>query len=230
MKRPRPKRPDSEAPDTFLEEVQEEIRRDRLYGYLRKYGWIAVLVVLIAVGTTAYFEYREVADRQDAEERGNRIYEALEIEDASERIDALQSIVAEGGPSRSIVALRTAAELVNDDRIDSAVALLDELAGDDSVDPIYRDLAALKSVMLKADTLEPATRLAELDRLARPGGPFRPLAMEQRAVYYLERGERQMALDELSALLDEPEVSFGLRLRATQGIAALGGNEADEDT
>lgn len=230
MKRPRPKKPTGGAPDTFFEEVQEEIRRDRLYGYLRKYGWIAVAVVIIAVGATAYFEYQNVAQRRDAEERGNRIYAALEIEDGSGRADALYRIVEEGGPATAIVSLRTAAELVEADEIDRAVEILDGLAGDAELDPVYRDLAALKSVILKADSLNSAARLAELDRLAQPGAPFRPLAMEQRAVYFIERGELKMALDELSGLLDEPGVSFGLRLRATRGITALGGDDADSGT
>ena len=32
--------------DSFIDEVTEEVRKDRLYGYLRRYGWIAVLVIL----------------------------------------------------------------------------------------------------------------------------------------------------------------------------------------
>ena len=230
MKRPRPKKPTGGAPDTFFEEVQEEIRRDRLYGYLRKYGWIAVAVVIIAVGATAYFEYQDVTKRKDAEDRGNRIYTALEIDDSSGRADALYRIVEEGGPATAVVSLRTAAELVEADEIDRAIEILDELANDAGLNPVYRDLAALKSVILKADSLDSTARLAELDRLAQPGAPFRPLAMEQRAVYFLERGDLKMALDELSGLLDEPGVSFGLRLRAARGITALGGGEADSGT
>ena len=32
--------------DSFLQEVSEELRRDRLYRNIRKYGWIAILFVL----------------------------------------------------------------------------------------------------------------------------------------------------------------------------------------
>ena len=42
--------------DSFIEEVTEEVRRDKLFGYLKKYGWIAVVVVVGAVGTTAWLE------------------------------------------------------------------------------------------------------------------------------------------------------------------------------
>jgi hypothetical protein len=45
--------------DSFIEEVTEEVRRDRLFGMIKRYGWIAVLVVLAIVGGTAYNEYRK---------------------------------------------------------------------------------------------------------------------------------------------------------------------------
>ena len=35
--------------DSFLQEVSEELRRDKLYRNMRKYGWIGLLLVLIIV-------------------------------------------------------------------------------------------------------------------------------------------------------------------------------------
>ena len=37
--------------DTFIDEVTEELRRDRLYGAMRRYGWIVVLVIVAVVTT-----------------------------------------------------------------------------------------------------------------------------------------------------------------------------------
>ena len=37
-------------PDSFIEEVTEEVRRDRLFALFRKYGWIGVVLVLAIVG------------------------------------------------------------------------------------------------------------------------------------------------------------------------------------
>ena len=54
-------------PESFIEEVNEEVRRDRLYGLLRRYGWIAVLAILLIVGGAAYSEYRKAQARAQAE-------------------------------------------------------------------------------------------------------------------------------------------------------------------
>ena len=43
--------------DSFIEEVSEEVRKDRLFAIMRKYGWIALLAVLLMVSGTAYREY-----------------------------------------------------------------------------------------------------------------------------------------------------------------------------
>ena len=32
--------------DSFIDEVNEEVRRDRLYHLLRRYGWIAALAIV----------------------------------------------------------------------------------------------------------------------------------------------------------------------------------------
>ena len=46
-------------PESFIEEVTEEVRRDRLFGLFRKYGWIAVLVILGIVGGSAWNEWQK---------------------------------------------------------------------------------------------------------------------------------------------------------------------------
>ena len=40
--------------DSFIEEVTEEVRRDRLYGLLRRYGWIAALVIILIGGGASW--------------------------------------------------------------------------------------------------------------------------------------------------------------------------------
>ena len=42
--------------DSFINEVSEELRRDRLFALMRRWGWLAGLVVLAIVGAAAWFE------------------------------------------------------------------------------------------------------------------------------------------------------------------------------
>ena len=49
--------------DSFIDEVSEEIRREKLFKTFRKYGWIGVALVVIVVGGTGYREYSRAAEK-----------------------------------------------------------------------------------------------------------------------------------------------------------------------
>ena len=78
--------------DSFIEEVSEEVRRDRLYGYMRKYGWIAVLAILALVGGAAYNEYSKAQARAKAQTAGDAILAALEADEPDARVAALEAV------------------------------------------------------------------------------------------------------------------------------------------
>ena len=42
--------------ESFIEEVSDEVRRDKLFKLFKKYGWVLALVVIAIVGGTAYNE------------------------------------------------------------------------------------------------------------------------------------------------------------------------------
>ena len=81
--------------DSFIEEVSEEMRRDRLYGYMRRYGWIAVLAILSLVGGAAWNEYSKSQARAKAQSAGNAILAALEADDPQERVKSLEALQSE---------------------------------------------------------------------------------------------------------------------------------------
>lgn len=51
-------------PDSFIDEVTDEVRRDRLFATFRKYGWIGGLLVALIVGGAAYNEWQSSAPRR----------------------------------------------------------------------------------------------------------------------------------------------------------------------
>jgi len=67
--------------DSFINEVSEEVRRDALYGYLRRYGWIAILVVVLLVGGAAYNEYNKAQTTAASQDAGDQLLTALAQDD-----------------------------------------------------------------------------------------------------------------------------------------------------
>ena len=80
--------------DSFIEEVTEEVRRDRLYNFLRKYAWVGILAVVTIVGGTAYLEFQKAQARTEAEALGTAIIKALDISNSEERAEELRKVEA----------------------------------------------------------------------------------------------------------------------------------------
>lgn len=217
-------------PDSFIDEVNEELKRERLFGYMRRYGWIAVVAVLGIVGFATWNEWDKARAQAQAQAFGDAVLAALEEDDGALRRNALGALAAEEagagrtGQSRAgIVNLLLAAEQLEAGDRPGAVAALAAVEADASLPASYRQLATLKRVIIAGADLPVSEREALLAPLAAAGQPFRPLALEQLALLRLEAGDNDGALSQFEALLDEPELTSGLRRRIAQVIVILGG-------
>ena len=208
--------------DSFIDEVTEEVRRERLFGYFRRWAWLAILLVVVVVGLASWNEWRKSREVQQARALGDAVVAALDGADAAARAAALARIDAEGSRS-ALVNMLAAAEGLGAEAGDPDAAALFAAAGDAAAQARWDDLARLKSVLLEADSLPPQERIERLDPLTAAGAPYRLLALEATALARVELGERDVALAIFRDILADGEVTEGLRGRASQMIVALGG-------
>lgn len=211
-------------PEHFIEEVTEEVRRDRLFTLFRRYGWIAILAVLLLVGGATYNEWRKASDRAAAQALGDTLLQAMDGADAGARVAALEAAVSTDTlDAKPLIDLLAASEETTGGLDDAARARLQAMADNTTVPSLYRQLATLKLILLDGSARPADDRRAALQPLAEPNAPFRPLALEQLALLDIEAGQTEAALAGLRQLLELPETTAGLRQRATQLIVALGG-------
>lgn len=205
--------------DSFIEEVTEEVRREKLFGYLRRYGWIGVVCVLLLVGSAAWIEYSNAQARATAEATGDALVAALTGEDIDARAQAIAAIETQGATS-AVTGLLTAAVQQENGEVDAAAATLAVLAANQDLPALYRDLAAFKAAMLPVE--DSAARMTMLEQLARPGEPFRLLALEQIAYLHLDAGDTAAAIATLRQVQEDAAVPRGLRERVQTLMVALG--------
>ncbi|MFD1794652.1 tetratricopeptide repeat protein [Paracoccus aurantiacus] len=210
--------------DSFIDEVTEEVRRDRLYGLMRRYGWIGLVVILAIVLGAAWREFSTSRDRAAAQAWGDAV---LAAQDSDDPVKALSSLDAGGNADRAALGSLLAAGAAEDagDAATAATAL--ESAAGTAQDPLLRDLARLKAVLAAGESMEPGARDAALAELSKPGAPFRLLALEQKAVALLAAGRDQDALTLIRETLAEDGVSQALASRLTQMMITLGAPPAD---
>jgi len=210
--------------DSFIEEVSEEVRRDRLYGYMRRYGWIAVLAILALVGGAAWNEYSKSQARAKAQTAGDAILAALEADEPEARVAALEAVrdqdITQG--AKAVVSLMQAAEQGAADDAAGSQDALEKIAVDGSLPEIYRQIASFKAASQSDGSLSVEDRRIRLEALSAPGMSLRLLASEQLALIDIETADTDAALEKLQSIVVDAEVTAGLRQRATQLIIALG--------
>ncbi len=207
-------------PDSFIEEVTEEVRRDRLFRLFRNYGWVGVVIILGLVGGTAWTEWSKSRDAARAEAFGNGLIDALDQGTPEERREALAA-VASDAEQTAILQLVLASDPDEDQA--TRLAALDKVATDASLPAAYRDLAALRRVLVAGTDQPLAERRTALQAIAGPGRPYRALAEEQLAYLLVEEGKTDQAIAALGTLMQDQEASGPLRARLGQVIVALGG-------
>jgi hypothetical protein len=207
-------------PDSFIEEVTEEVRRDRLFGLFRKYGWIGGVLVVALVGGAAWTEWSKARAEARAEAFGDAIIDALDQGTPEERRAALAAIPTNGEQAALLQLI-----LASDPEEDRAATLaaLDKVAADATLSAGYRDLAVLRRVLVAGAEAPLADRRTALQGIAVPGRPYRTLAEELLAYLLVEEGKVDEAITAMTTLMQDQEASGAMRARVGQMVTALGG-------
>ena len=208
--------------DSFIDEVNEEVRRDRLYAALRRYGWIAIVAVLAIVGGAAFNEYRRASDLALAQQRGDAILPALESVSGGIRSGSLGASATQGSSASALVGLFTSRELLLLQHAAAAEAALCAHGAQESISGDYSDLALFKQLLLEGSGLDASARRSGFEQLSAAGNPLRLLAQEQLALLDLQENDETAAVKRLSDLLQDAEMTQNLRQRLGQLMVALG--------
>ena len=214
--------------DSFIDEVTEEVRRDRLFAAFRKYGWIGGVAIAVIVGGAAWSEWSKAKARAEAQAFGDAVLASSQAADPLAALTALPETVTLRGGQAGLAALMAGAQAAQSGKIDEALAQYRTAAADTALPASLRDLARLKAVITAGSSMDAAARDAELAALAQPGAPYRLMAVEQQALAKLAAGDRDGAMATAREILADAEATPGLQQRASELIVALGGDPAQQ--
>lgn len=212
--------------DAF-DEVEEELRRERYQAMLRKWGpWVAGVAAAIVLGAAGY-QYWTATSRQaadaasDAYQSAATLYEAGALNEA----DAAFASLAETGPrGYATLALMRRAAIAQAGGDTEEAARLFEAAGERSPDPLTRDIARYRAVLVMFDLLSLDDLNLRLEPLTRSESAVGPMARELMAAAAL-RDQRwddaRRRYDLLAIALDAPS---GVQRRAREALAYIDQN------
>lgn len=208
--------------DRFIDEVTEDLRRDRLFLMLRRYGWIALLLIVLLVAGAAWREYTGARDAAAAQAFGDAILAAEAAEDAAARAQALAEVPTVNDRQAVLRDILAANALVEAGNVEEAAQRFDAAAIKAGDDTVIRDLAALKSVIAQGRGMDPATRDAVLARLSTPGAPFELIALELKAVALSGAGRKEDAVTLIRQIQQKDGLSQQMRQRLAEHLITLG--------
>ncbi len=199
-------------PESFLEEVAEEVRRDRLFKFFKKNGWIIAFVVLATLCASIAYEWRKNSEISRAKSNGDLLTLALEKSqkgNLEELIDLLSDNSPYLRPSSDLMAVTKLyyAELLYNIDNDSSesMGVLKEIFSNESISTTLRQLAKIKYLLLFSGDNKLKQDL--IDELSSPGNHYRFLAQEHKVQTYLASGMSDEANRQIDILLNDLEVS-----------------------
>ncbi len=212
--------------ESFIQEVSEEVRRDRLYRILKKWGWIGIAVIVALVGGASFNEWNKDSKMNSARNLGDRVLSAVSNKDPIELKEIETSNISQDIFIKNLLS----AILLSDNKLDASKKALEEIRDLPGITKTYRELNAFKLglLLLKEDNLTSDERFGVFEEFVEPGSPFRLLAKEQQALILIEQGKLELAIKALTEISVDSETTASLKRRVTQLRISLGSDPNDQ--
>jgi len=212
--------------ETFVREVDENLRRDQLEDFFKRYGTlliVAVVLFLAASGGFIWWKQHQVQRSAAQVEKLAAIYKDIgsgKTDQAPQQLDELAKSGSKAVRASALFARAALALQQNDAKL--AVATYKSIADESGLPQAYRDAALVRQTALEFDQIQPADVIARLEPLSKPGQPWFGSAGEMTALALAKQGKRQEAGQLYAAIGKDPGVPQTIRARAIQVAGSLG--------
>ncbi len=212
--------------ETFLREVDENLRRDQARDFFKKYGnWLIIAVVLFlgVSGGMIWWHQHQVQVHGAEAEKLAEIYKDIgsgNTAQAPKQLDDLSNSGSKAVRASALFAKAALALQQNDAK--QAASIYKTVADDSGMPDPYRHAAVIRQTALEFDSLKPEEVIARLAPLAKPGEPWFGTAGEMTALALVKQGKRQEAGQLYAAIAKDNGVPQTIRARAVQVAGSLG--------
>jgi hypothetical protein len=212
--------------ETFLREVDENLRRDQLRDFFKRYGnWLIAGVILFLALSGGFIWWKQHQVERSAEQVEQLAQSFRDIGTGNtaqvpQQVDALAENGSKGVSVTARFARAALALQTNDTKL--AIGTYRSIAGDGATPAALREAALIRQTTLEFDQLPPAQVIARLEPLTKPGEPWFGSAGEMTALAMIKQGRTKEAGQMLVAIAKDKAVPEPLRGRAGQLAASIG--------
>jgi hypothetical protein len=212
--------------ETFLREVDENLRRDQMRDFAKKYGnWIiaALILFLAASGGFIWWQQHQVKRSEAQVEEISTIYRDIGAGNSAKAPKQLDELAKSGNKAIRASALFTSAALAlekNDHKL--AIAKYREISGDGGLPQSYRDAALIRQTALEFDQIKADEVISRMSPFAKPGNAWFGTAGEMTALAMIKQGKKDEAGRLFAAIAKDKSVPDAIRARSVQIAGSLG--------
>jgi hypothetical protein len=212
--------------DTFVKEVDENLRRDQLRDFFKKNGiWVIALVILFlaASGGAIWWQQHKIERSKAEVEQLSQIYKDIGTGNTSKLPAQLDELAKAGSKGVRASALFPRAALAlqqNDQKL--AIGKYKEILADSSLPKPYHDVALIRQTALEFDELKPEQVIERLEPLTKPGNAWFGSAGETTALAMIKQGKTKEAGQLFAAIAKDQDVPQSIRDRSIQLASSLG--------
>ena len=218
--------------EAMAREVDEAVRKETLGEFAARYGKIILAALVLFFVALAIFLFWRSSTEAAMEAESETLVSALDqieagnLEVGEARLAELQE---DGGPGpRASARMLAAAIALQDGRAEDAARDFASVADDSDVPEPLRDLARVREMTVRFDSVEPRVVIERLSSLAVPGNPLFGSAGELVAMAHLEAGDEEAAGELFAAIAKDEDQPVSLRSRTRQMAGLLGVDAIDD--
>lgn len=204
--------------DSFIREVNEDLRSDFFKQMWRRYGKIIIGVAFLIVAGTAAKSGYEYYRTTQASASGDRFLTAMKLASdnkVDDSIAAFKELETQGYGSYPVLARMRAATLTAEKGdVKGAIAAFKVIGTDMSIPQAIRDAARLRAAFLMIDTATYDDVSSQIQDMAIPANNFRNSAREALGLAAFRAGDMKKANDWFKQIADDSEAPRNVVTRA----------------
>lgn len=222
---------DAMQQDVLLREVDELVRQDQALEAMQQYGKPLIAIVIAGLAAFGGYLWWDSQNEAALELQSEEIVRALDHLDAG-NLDSAASAFAEledaGDGAGTVAKLARASLALQQEKPDEAATLYAEVAADAGAPKPYRDLATIREIAIRYDSMNPADVVTRLKPIAEPGSAYFGSAGELLGAAYLDQGREDLAGPLFAEIAKDKSVPEGIKSRVRE-LAGTMGVDAIED-
>lgn len=212
--------------DTFLREVDDELRRERVTNFFTRWGsWLigGVVLLLAATGGWIYYQHRQTTAAGAQSDQLSTVVGQLDAKNGRAAADAIDALAdSDRAGYRAAALFARANAQIQTNATPAAIETLKAIVADESLAQPYRDAALIRQTQLEFDGLQPNQVIERLTPFAQAGNPWHGSAGEMLGIALIKAGQTQRAGQVLEALAKDQGVPDSIRARAGQLASTFG--------